>query len=619
MLVGFCLAVRRSALDEVGFLDEVTFPIGTWEDNDLCYRLRRSGLRLVLSQRAYVHHGGSQTMERIGLDIPKLMRDNHAAYVQKWKKDLETGFADTLSGLRAEPIIFKSDKKPDVLLAEARENAARADVSLCMIVKNEERVIRDCLSSVAPFFNQIIVVDTGSTDKTMDIIREEFPFVELSECDFNDSFSYARNVSLAQATGKWIFVLDADDTLPIESGLDIQRLALTAPSHIGGYMADVRFVGLPGQGAVRVKHVKLFRNRQEYRFEHRIHEQILPSIRRSGLGVAPSNLNVIHSGYDTSPEGQMRKRQRDERLLALDLQDTPDNPFKLFNYGMSYFYWGEYEQSIEWLDQAIRHSLPEHSHLGPCYSLWATALLKMDNNAAAGSKLQEGLRVVPQDAELQFKYGQWLLEGSRYSEAREAFLTALNIDISGQFTSMDYGIQGFKSMCQLGRAELGLGNYESAKSWWLKALDLESHDIASLSLLVSASLKNRDFGTSEDMINRLFSFEGPSQLWAALAGDYQCARLGPGADLQFLSNFVESNSGSCPVRFELALRLINANHRNDAVRHLAILDGQNILLATEELIRLSEEAGDDVAAGHWRERRKDLQMRIEEEKTTAAG
>ena len=71
MLVGFCLAVKRKALGEVGLLDE-NFGLGTYEDNDICYRLRRAGYRLVRSAKAFIHHEGSKTMKRMNLDYELL-------------------------------------------------------------------------------------------------------------------------------------------------------------------------------------------------------------------------------------------------------------------------------------------------------------------------------------------------------------------------------------------------------------------------------------------------------------------------------------------------------------------------------------------------------------------
>ena len=230
MLVGFCLAVRHSAWNEVGGFDE-RFGLGTFEDNDLCYRLRRAGYRLIRSARSFVHHGGSQTFARLQMDVAALLSRNETLYRQKWQADLDSGYASHLSGLSAAPIHFASDHHPDVRARRIAEMARRADISLCMIVRDEERVLGECLQSARPFFREIIIVDTGSIDRTREIAREagarvyEFPWTE--------SFSHARNESLKYAQGKWIFWLDADDTLPFAAGEAILNAALSAPLPTG--------------------------------------------------------------------------------------------------------------------------------------------------------------------------------------------------------------------------------------------------------------------------------------------------------------------------------------------------------------------------------------------------
>ena len=129
MLVGFCLAVRRSALDEIGGFDE-RFGLGTFEDNDLCYRLRRAGYRLVRSLRSFVHHGGSQTFARLETDMTALLSRNEMFFRQKWQADVESGYASHLSGLRAEPIRFAPDQHPDLRARRIADMARRADISL---------------------------------------------------------------------------------------------------------------------------------------------------------------------------------------------------------------------------------------------------------------------------------------------------------------------------------------------------------------------------------------------------------------------------------------------------------------------------------------------------------
>ena len=108
-LVGFCVLIRRTAWDEVGGFDE-GFGLGTFEDNDLSYRLRRKGYRLVVPGRAFVHHSGSKTFRRMGIDMEPLLQENYRRFREKWREDLSSGFASHLSGLaseRHEKIVFQ--------------------------------------------------------------------------------------------------------------------------------------------------------------------------------------------------------------------------------------------------------------------------------------------------------------------------------------------------------------------------------------------------------------------------------------------------------------------------------------------------------------------------------
>src|SRR5207244_8503320 len=98
----------------------------------------------------------------------------------------------------------------------------KATLSLCMIVRDAERSLAAALDSARPFVDEIIVIDTGSTDGTRKIAEDRgarvFDFV------WRDDFSAARNYSLEQATGDWIFWMDADDVLPPQSGATLIRL-----------------------------------------------------------------------------------------------------------------------------------------------------------------------------------------------------------------------------------------------------------------------------------------------------------------------------------------------------------------------------------------------------------
>src|SRR5439155_1879619 len=210
--------------------------------------------------------------------------------------------------------------------------------SVCFIVRDNARTVAAAIESIRPWVDEIIVVDTGSTDETpaiclamgASVIR--FPWV--------DDFSAARNESLRHARGEWIFWMDSDDTIDPECGRKLRELACRPTS--ASLMGHVIQVHCPGPGengqadVTEVDHVKLFRNLTELRFEGRIHEQILPAIRRLGGEVAWTDLFVTHSGYDHTSEGQVRKKDRDLRLLHLEHQERGDHTFTLFNLGMTY-------------------------------------------------------------------------------------------------------------------------------------------------------------------------------------------------------------------------------------------------------------------------------------------
>src|SRR5262249_41280693 len=146
-----------------------------------------------------------------------------------------------------------------------------------------------------------------------------------------DSFAAARNESLRHASGDWIFWLDADDRLDADNRQKLKHLFL----HLGDENAaySLKCLCLPDSvtgAATEVDHIRLFRNDPAIRWEYRVHEQILPSVRRRGGQVRQAPVIIQHTGYQ-DPSLRGRKLQRDLRLLQLDLQDHPDEPFILFN------------------------------------------------------------------------------------------------------------------------------------------------------------------------------------------------------------------------------------------------------------------------------------------------
>lgn len=568
MLVGFCLAVRRSVLDELGLFD-TRFGRGLFEDNDLVYRIQRAGYRCRLASRAFVHHKGSQSLGRMPESPSTLLARNMQVFHEKWRDDIESGYASHLPGQRAEPIVFNPDRSPEKRAKEMARLKQQADVSLVMIVRDEERVLGECLKSVEGVFNQVVVVDTGSNDRTCEIALEHG--AELHEFPWTESFSEARNESLKHARGRWVFWMDADDTLPRQSAELLLRAAAMAPEDVVGFVVPVQFVE-GGPGGTRVDHVKLFRNLPSLAFEGRIHEQILGSLRRTGGNIARlDGAVVLHSGYDTSEAGQAKKRLRDERLLKLDLEERPDHPFVLFNLGMTAHYTSGHPEAVEWLKRSIAAAEPTESHVRKAYALMGVSLREMGDLEGALQAFSAGLEAVGEDPELRFQSALVLTSLGRLEEARAQYLD-MPTDVSGHFSSVDTGILGPKREHNLGAVCLAMERYPEARDHFRSAMSMGF--APSAHALFEAAMEREDLRVAAEAVEGIRELDGPGEAWATALANLAVAR---GEDpFGALWQALRERPNATGARLLIARRLLETGDEASALGHLEVLDASGV-------------------------------------------
>lgn len=194
-------------------------------------------------------------------------------------------------------------------------------LSVCLIVKNEEKFLAQCLKSVRPVAQQLVVVDTGSTDRTVEIAKEFG--AEIYEHAWNDDFAAARNVALEHASGDWILMLDADEEIP--AGQHATLLADMKNSSVMAYRLPLINSGRETEGRSFVP--RLFRNAPGACYLGRIHEQVFPSLlpfcKSWGLKTAMGTAEILHHGYN---QEMMRDRNKIERNLKLLHQACRENP-----------------------------------------------------------------------------------------------------------------------------------------------------------------------------------------------------------------------------------------------------------------------------------------------------
>jgi tetratricopeptide (TPR) repeat protein len=284
-----------------------------------------------------------------------------------------------------------------------------------MIVKNEAARLPTCLASARGVADEVVVLDTGSTDGTPEVARGLGAMVHTFP--WNGDYAAARNESLRHATGDWILYLDPDERLTPEAGGAIRALvrdealdAACLPERIAQRAGDL----VP---YVRSEYCRLFRNRPMFRFEGRSHEQILPSIQRAGGRVRRADVWIEHWAYADSPERRARRIANNIRRLEADLAAAPEDAFVHFNLGLSLWAGGEAARAIPHLERAVAAADLKPALRPEARLRLAQAHLQLNALDAAGAQAEAALAEGGGEAFARYLLATVAFEQRRYAEA----------------------------------------------------------------------------------------------------------------------------------------------------------------------------------------------------------
>lgn len=205
-------------------------------------------------------------------------------------------------------------------------------LSICIITKNEELNLSRCINSVKNIADEIIVVDTGSTDNTVNLAKSLGALVYYHK--WNNNFSEAKNIALDKCTKDWIFVIDADEALEPNHDLQLKKI-IQDTNKEALYLNLINWIGT--ESINENQSLRIFRNRKEYRFVSRLHEQIFNSIENSrGSDVfSATPLILNHYGYDHNIVDMGKKSVRNIKVLNSYPEDEKDGLF-YFGLGSEY-------------------------------------------------------------------------------------------------------------------------------------------------------------------------------------------------------------------------------------------------------------------------------------------
>jgi GT2 family glycosyltransferase/tetratricopeptide (TPR) repeat protein/MoaA/NifB/PqqE/SkfB family radical SAM enzyme/glycosyltransferase involved in cell wall biosynthesis/2-polyprenyl-3-methyl-5-hydroxy-6-metoxy-1,4-benzoquinol methylase len=256
-------------------------------------------------------------------------------------------------------------------------------VSLCMIVKNEEQHIGRCLANAKSVADEMIVVDTGSTDRTKDIAKAFG--AKVYDFEWTNDFSEARNFSISKASGDWILILDADEVISPTDHRKLLGIAkkkgLLAYSfitrnyvqsmNIEGWTANEgRYAEEAGSGWWPSNKVRLFPRDGRIRFENPVHELVESSLKRSGAAIRECDIPVHHYGR-LNQEKNASKGESYYKLGLKKIEEKGDDLKALYELAAQAGDIGRLEEAVELWRKAIslNPNIPSaHLDLGGVYS-----------------------------------------------------------------------------------------------------------------------------------------------------------------------------------------------------------------------------------------------------------
>jgi len=431
-----------------------------------------------------------------------------------------------------------------------------------MIVKNEEKHLADCLLSVAGVSVNKDVVDTGSPDGTKESARRFGATVH--DFAWVDSFAAARNESLRHATGEWIFWLDGDERLDEANLRKLRRLLGELPPANNVYMmcqwsAPDQLTG----STLVVDQARLFRKLPGACWRYRVHEQILMSLKEHGAQEVGTDIAIGHLGYQ-DPEARRRKRERNARLLLLELAENPNEAFALYNLANAYVEDGRLEDAAGLLRRCLEHAPARASYLPKTYYTLAGCYHHLGREEEALRYCREGKEQFPQTPSLWFHEGTMLLAKGDLAGARRAFETILQLPAQGNYAGVDARLAGCRTRHNLAFIYRRLGLAPKAEEQWRLAVaqtpDFEPPWLALVELYIE---QNRHL-EAEALLLQLEGKPYRKAIWPALEARLTLARGDIGGARRILEATLARNPKALWLRVLLADILLRVAHDDQA-------------------------------------------------------
>jgi len=344
-------------------------------------------------------------------------------------------------------------------------------LSACMIVRNEAENLERCLRSIRPAVDELMIVDTGSTDSTVSIAERYADRVD--RIAWEDNFSKARNHSISFASGEWILYIDGDEELVPGDGEKLRETLQRTPPEVDHLLLTIR--NLDGTGGILSEFpaLRIFRNHRGIRFEGIVHNQVIA--RGAGRQIP---VTFLHYGYALSPEKMEAKFQRTLALTRQQIASDPENPFYYHNLALSLVNHNEFQEAVEagltGLELFTKKPRPFPPAFYNLVFLTGKGALGAGPPELAAGVCREGLKACPYHPDLLWiltmsmyeleQYEETLAYGKQFRETLQAYRNGTETDLPANTVGRAaplFATAGYAA-AHLGRDDIARALFEEA-------------------------------------------------------------------------------------------------------------------------------------------------------------
>lgn len=336
-------------------------------------------------------------------------------------------------------------------------------VSVCIIAKNEEKNIEKCLRAIHKHPFEIVVVDTGSTDRTKEIAARYAD--KVLDFKWVDDFSAARNFSIDAASNDWILVIDCDEFVEKLNFQEMQKL-MNQYSHAIGQLTRDNLCYDKNHNLIHsTDFVERLFNRKLYHYEGTIHEQVVRRDAAPAYGFQ-FPLLITHTGYCGTPEEISAKSERNITMLLTALEHDPSDPYLYYQLGESYMLRNDYESAYEYYDKGFYLDVDENLEyvqrmiISYGYSMIYTNRIE---KALYLANVRDSFSDI---ADFLFMLGNVYLKATINDKALTEFMNATKLT-----KHFDEGTNSFRAYHNIGCIYEAYGHYDQARKYYEKAGD----------------------------------------------------------------------------------------------------------------------------------------------------